>query len=176
MGRAINLLHSEFLKIRDKPELLLDYEFVVNIFQPLYPQLPEFCDHMDYFKEQKEGKVIGSSKLPDHVLVIDKAMGELFWPTKQRNLETPKSYHELVVGVAHTLLMELEDVSKATFEYLLTANEQYRQAIIDKGKEMTTLGMHANNDPSEGNFAVFTGILCSRGGINLSSASGIGQM
>jgi len=55
MGRAIDLLNSAFLKICDKPELLLDYEFVMNIFQPLYRQLPEFCDYIDYFKEHKGG-------------------------------------------------------------------------------------------------------------------------
>jgi hypothetical protein len=41
---------------------------------------------------------------------------------------------------------------------------------------MATLGMRANNDPSEGTFATFTDILCGAGRINLSSASGIGQM
>ena len=39
-------------------------------------------------------------------------------------------------------------------------------------EERASLGMHANNDPSEGNFATFTDILCSGGHINLSSASG----
>ena len=99
-------------------------------------------------------------------------MSELFWPTKQHNLETTKFCHELAVGVTNTLLTELEDASKSTFEYLLAANGQYSQAVIDKGEEMATLGMHANNDPSEGNFATFTDILCSGGHINLSSASG----
>ena len=74
MGRAVDLLHSTFRRICNKPKLLLNYEFVMNTFQPLYHQLPEFHDYMDYFKEQKEGNVIGSSKLSDHVLVIDKAM------------------------------------------------------------------------------------------------------
>jgi hypothetical protein len=94
---------------------------------------------------------------------------------KQRNLKTTKFCHELA-GVANTLLTELEDASEATFEYLLAANGQYSQVVIDKGKEMVTLGMHANNDPAEGNFGTFTDILCSGGPINLSSVSGIGQM
>ena len=41
---------------------------------------------------------------------------------------------------------------------------------------MVTLGMHANNDPSEGNFVMFTDILCSGGHIKHLSGSGIGQM
>jgi hypothetical protein len=59
MGRAIDLLHSAFLKIHNKPDLLLHYKFVMNIFQPLYCQLPEFCDYMDYAKEQKGGMLLG---------------------------------------------------------------------------------------------------------------------
>ena len=72
MGRAINLLHSAFLKIHNKPELLLDYEFVINIFQPLFCQLPEFHDYMDYFKEQKEGNVIGSPSCQNMFLSLTK--------------------------------------------------------------------------------------------------------
>jgi predicted PolB exonuclease-like 3'-5' exonuclease len=64
---------------------MLIYDFVMNIFKPLYRQLPEFEfeDYMTYFTEKKEGNVIASTKSYDHVLVIDEAMSELFWPTKQ---------------------------------------------------------------------------------------------
>lgn len=89
-----------------------------------------------------------------------KVLSEFFWPMKQRNLKTTKFCRELAVGVEHTLLMELKDTSKATFEYLSVANGQYSQAVIDTGEEMVTLGMHANKDPSEGNFATFSNILC----------------
>ena len=110
------MLHSAFLKIRNKPELLLDYE-------PLYCQLPDFHDYMDYFKEQKEWNVIGSSNC-HRVLIIDKLMSKQFWPTKQDNPETTKFCHVLAVDVANTLLAELKDIPKATFEYLLSANGQ----------------------------------------------------
>ena len=84
--------------------------------------------------------------------------------------------YTLAAGVASTLLTELEDTSKATFEYLSAAGGKYSQAVIDRSEEMATLGMRANNDPSEGMFATFTDILCSGGRISLSSASAIGQM
>jgi hypothetical protein len=60
MGKAIDLLHSAFTQINDAPELFLDYEYVMNIFEPLYEQLPEFQEYMDFYKEEKEGNVIGS--------------------------------------------------------------------------------------------------------------------
>jgi hypothetical protein len=103
-------------------------------------------------------------------------MSELFWPTNQCKFITTKFCNELAVGVTNTLVTELKYASKATFEYLLAANGQYCQAVIDKGEEMVTHGLCANNDPSEGNFVTFTDILCSGGHINLSSASDIGRM
>jgi hypothetical protein len=48
MGRAIDLLHSAFIKVREEPQLILDYEFIMTIFEPLYKQLPEFADYTDY--------------------------------------------------------------------------------------------------------------------------------
>ena len=72
--------------------------------------------YLDYYKEDKKGNLIGLLKQSDRVLVIDEAMSELFWPTKQRNSETTKFCHELALGVANTLLTALEDALKATFE------------------------------------------------------------
>ena len=37
------------------------------------------------------------------------------------------------------------------------------------------MGKRANNNPSEGNFATFTDVLCNGGRISIDSAAGIGQ-
>ena len=165
-----------FIKVRDNSKLFLDYEFIMIIFEPLYKQLPEFSTFMDYYREEKEGDVIGSTKPSDRVLVIDEAMHEVFWPTKKCNCKTTEFCYTLAAGVASTLSTEMEDTSKAPFEYLSASCGKYSQAVIDHSGEMATMGMRANNDPSKGMFATFTDILCSSGPINLSSASAIGQM
>ena len=102
-------------------------------------------------------------------------MHELFFLTKKRNRETTQMCQKLATGVATSLLVELENTSKATFEYLSVAGGQCSQAVMSMSEEMATFGMQANNDPSEGTFATFTNILCNSGRINLSSASAIGQ-
>jgi hypothetical protein len=61
MGRAIDLLHAAFTDILEEPSLLLDYEFVMNIFQPLYNDLPEFEEFLEFYREDKVGNVHGSS-------------------------------------------------------------------------------------------------------------------
>ncbi len=84
--------------------MFLDYEFVMTIFELLYEQLPEFSTYMDYYREEKEGNVIGSTKPSDRVLVIDEAMHEVFWPTKKRNSETTEFCYTPAAGVTSMLL------------------------------------------------------------------------
>jgi hypothetical protein len=41
MGRAIDLLHIAFKKVAKDGHHFLDYNFIMNIFQPLYEQSPD---------------------------------------------------------------------------------------------------------------------------------------
>ena len=50
----MDLLHSAFVKIQADLTLMLDYDFILKIFSPLYKDLPEFEAYMDYYKEEKE--------------------------------------------------------------------------------------------------------------------------
>jgi hypothetical protein len=175
MGRAYDLLHSACLEIQDSPELFLDYEYVMNVFQPLYDDLPELEEYLDYYKEDKMGNVIGSMIDSNRVRVIDLALHELFYPTKMRNRETTEFCFTLASGIATTIIIEMEDTKKASYEYLSAKLGKCSQAVITKEEELATIGLRATNDPSEGMFATFTDILVNGGRIDLSSAAGLGQ-
>ena len=73
------------------------------------------------------------------------------------NRQTTEFCHELLVGVATTLLTKLIDPKKSTHNYIndgmLASNNL---SLVEKE---ASLGMRANNDPSEGNFATFTDVL-----------------
>jgi hypothetical protein len=56
----------------------------MNIFEPLYAQLPELKEYLDFYKEDKMGNTNSSCNEKDRVRVIDEAMTELFWPSKMR--------------------------------------------------------------------------------------------
>jgi hypothetical protein len=75
--------------------------------------------------------------------------------------------------VATTLLTELTDPRESTHNYinddLLAFND------LSAAEKEASLGMRANNDLSEGNFATFTDLLCNYGRISIDSAAGIGQ-
>ena len=103
MGRAYDLLHSALVKILADPKLMLDYDFVLTIFAPLYKDLPKFDAYMDYYKEEEEGNVLDSTNAKDRVLAIDEAISELFYPTKKCNQETTEFCYErkvlAIVGI-----------------------------------------------------------------------------
>jgi len=109
MGHVIDILYNVFCEIKDCGELFLDLDFMMNIISTLYEQLLEFKEYLDYFIEQKETNVIGSSKGADHVFGIDEVMVDLFMPTKERNRPTEQFYHDLSIAIAIQLLAEMED-------------------------------------------------------------------
>jgi hypothetical protein len=176
MSKAIDLLHTAFKKVAKDGRHFLDYNFIMNIFQPLYEQLPELRDYLDFFKEDKLGNVAGSYCKGDRVPAMEQAMTEVFWPTKTRNRETTQFCRSLSVGIAVTLLTEMEHAHKATSKYLSAVMGKCSQAVITNKEEMATLGRRANNDPSEGAFATLTDILQYGGRISLQSAAALGQM
>ncbi len=60
MAHAIDLVYNAFLKIEQRPQLMLKESFVMNIFKRLYNKLPELTDFLDYFFEEKATCVFGS--------------------------------------------------------------------------------------------------------------------
>jgi hypothetical protein len=74
---------------------------------------------------------------------------------------------------ATTLLTELTNPKKATHNYIHDRLLAFNN--ISQTEKDASMGNRANNDPSEGNFATFTDVLCNGGRISINSAAGIGQ-
>ncbi len=75
--------------------------------------------------------------------------------------------------MATTLLTELTDPKKSTHNYINDGLLAFPN--LTEAEKQASLGMQANNDLSEGNFATFTDVLCTGGHISIDSAAGIGQ-
>ncbi len=75
--------------------------------------------------------------------------------------------------MATTLLTKLTDPKKSTHNYINDGLLAFNNLSL--AEKEASLGMRANNDPSEGNFAIFTDVLCNSGRISIVSAAGIGQ-
>jgi hypothetical protein len=62
MGRSITLLHDAFVEIQSNGSLLLEEEFVMNLFLSLYDEIPLLKEYLGYHFKEKEGNVIGLLK------------------------------------------------------------------------------------------------------------------
>ena len=47
MGRALDLMYNAFVQVESDGEKMIDEDFIMNIFSPLYEELPEL---EEYFK------------------------------------------------------------------------------------------------------------------------------
>ncbi len=68
MGRAVDLMYNAFVEVKLDRELMLDEDFIMGIFSPLYKELPELKAYLEYFFEEKESNVIGSCSRDNLVL------------------------------------------------------------------------------------------------------------
>jgi hypothetical protein len=68
---------------------------------------------------------------------------------------------------------ELIDPKKSMHNYINDSMLAFN--TLSLAEKEASLGMRANNDPSKGNFATFTDVLCNSGRISIDSATGIGQ-
>jgi hypothetical protein len=117
--------------------------------------------------------MIGSHKVHERVLAIDEATAKLFFSQKMENRQTTEFCKLLLVGVATMFLTKLTDPRKSTHNYINDGLLVFNN--LSAAEKEASLGMRANNDPSEGEFATFTDVLCNSGQISIDSATGICQ-
>jgi hypothetical protein len=49
MGRPVDLLYNAFVEVESDGEKLLDGDFIMSIFLPLYKDLPELEEYLTYY-------------------------------------------------------------------------------------------------------------------------------
>jgi len=76
-----------FLEVESDGELMLDEDFVMNIFSPLYDE-----NLMYYYFEEKESNVTGSFSQRYHVLAIDLAKCEVNYPKHKYRINRQMIY------------------------------------------------------------------------------------
>ncbi len=118
MERVIISINDAFVEVQGDGALLLEENFIMKIFSTLYEEIPPIKEYLDYHFEEKEGNMIGSHKVHEHVRTIDEAMAKVFFPQKMENRRTAEFCKELSVGVATTLLTKLTNPRKSTHNYI----------------------------------------------------------
>ena len=97
------------------------------------------------------------------ILAIEETVAEAFYPTPQAtNRQTTEFCKTLAEEVGARICVEMLDPTKALSMHLSTSDGKYSVKNTTEADRKARYGTRANNDPSEGNFGVFSE-LCAMG-------------
>jgi hypothetical protein len=173
--RALDLMYNSFIDITVDGDKFLDEDYVMNIFKPLYEELPELDSHLTYYFKDKEANVICSCKASDQVLAIDGAVAKIFYPTRHENRQTTPTCRTLAVRLGTRGIAECVHQKKAIASHLSAMNGKKSWVVTTEEEKAASFGLRANNDPAEENFAVFSNAFENHKRMRLDHAAGEGQ-
>ena len=153
MSHVIDTLYGKMLELEKKPQLILDKDFMMDIFAEYRSEdngLPPFIEYWTHmFVHKKTGVVArksGTREVP-----LARLMEELFYPTRKTVKSSSTRLKELAKVAAAAIIAELVNKKKATHHYLSATMPPSPYAwrhCSDKMKE-AMLGKTATNDIAE---------------------------
>jgi hypothetical protein len=163
MAKSIDLVYEAFLKIQRNNKLFLKEDFMMNIFKPLYEQVPELEEYMSWYFEEKNNLVSGITTTNKRKKGMKLAQEEFFYPTKIQNRESNDCCLLLATDFANCLILEFHDMKKVTHMYVSKLDGEYSMKNTTEEEKRQGYVIRTNNDVSGGNFAVFDDVLSTMG-------------
>ena len=149
MPKALDLMDKAFAKIIKDGDLILDDDFVMQIFKPLMNKLPPLKEYMTFIFEEKHSIPIGSRKFKDKVLPWDMLRDELFYPSRKDIIQSNMMSATLGVCGACRFQGEFRDTTKATKKYLGAVNGAKSTRRAPQVERLASQGVDATNSVSE---------------------------
>ncbi len=100
------MIEEAFEKIANDGEMMLDEEFMMNIFEPIVDQVEPFAEYLEFIFENKEGHALRSREKANKWLPSDELCAELFFPTQNYVRQTHSIACPLAEVAATTFLIE----------------------------------------------------------------------
>ena len=82
MGLCVDLMEATFLEVSEDGEMMLDEDFMMNIFKPIANKVKPFEDYLTMMFEEKTSYPMCSFNENDKVLPYDLLKLQLFYPTR----------------------------------------------------------------------------------------------
>jgi hypothetical protein len=119
VGLALDLMETSFESIIDEPELILDEDFMIGIFNRISGLVDSFQAYLSYmFEEKLSPNVSGSTDLDNKVLPL-----AVFYPDRVDIIQTNPLCPEFGVDAAASFLIQFREESKATSKHLSSIAE-----------------------------------------------------
>jgi hypothetical protein len=99
-------MEEAFEKIANNGEMMLDKEFMMNIFEPIVDQVEPFVEYLEFIFENKDRHALGSREKGNKWLPFDELHAELFFPTRNNIHQTHSTACCLAEVAAATFLIE----------------------------------------------------------------------
>ena len=174
MGRVVDLLECAMESIEQNQSLVLDQNFMMNIFKDLKEELPPLSDYLKFLYKEKKSSLFGNQK--SKVIPLANLRDELFSPICETNKDTTSMTIELGKIAASAILKEIRDESKATAQYLSSVSGEFSWGNILESTHAKGLKKMAVNDLAESSFGGTTRQIQNYGRIGLTNAGGVDQV
>ena len=89
MSDICDIVFEAFKLIANDGEKFLDKDFMLKMYSPLYEQLPELQQFLEWFFQERKSYPVGVKRNgQEWILVIDETVAELFYPLQAANWQT----------------------------------------------------------------------------------------
>ena len=88
MSNICDLVYKAMQVVEVDGEKMLNEDFIMNIFSPLYSRVPELEESLNWYYEEKALYPVGIHRTEEQVLAIDEARAKLFYPPHAWNRQT----------------------------------------------------------------------------------------
>ena len=174
MSVICDLVYQAFRIVEANGETFLDEDFIMNIFSPLYSKLPEFEQYLKWYFEEKASYPVGMVQDEHRILAIDETRAELFYPNQASNRQTKDFCERLASKIGYRVCTEMLHPKKALRHHLSVADGKYSKKMTTEEVRRASVGLRANNDPSERNFGVFSDAFQHCRGMGIGEATALG--
>ena len=175
MGRTLDMLEDAFIKISSDGTLLLDEDFVMNIFSDIVDEVEPFDKYLHFMFNEKSSNPVGTSDRDHKVQPYQLLREELFYPTRKDIQQMYDHTCQLACDAATIFLMEFRDPTKATSEYLSSISGPKSWCNTSDETKSKSLNVSASNSVSEANHASSTVGLKLSGTVRLDHVCAEGQ-
>ena len=88
MTKAVDLMYKAFAGITKDGHLILDDDFMMNIFEPLEKKIKPLKEYLTYMFEERQSCPFGSQAKEDKVYQYGFLRAELYFPTRKDILQS----------------------------------------------------------------------------------------
>ena len=141
------MTYEAFEKIEANPSLILDEEFMFNIYKPISDRVKSFAEFMQYKFEELTCFPFGSRSPLEKILPFDLLRAELFYPTCSANIQSTDMTTEIAGEMAQAMKLDMADKRKATLLYILDGVKSMSK--VTEEERQARMGWHANNSIAE---------------------------